>query len=288
MLRQFRHNKLMDFICMTVGSLLMAIGIQFFYDPIGLVTGGVSGIAIIVKELTGVIPLGVTTIVLNIPLFIFGWRLYGFKAIGKTIYCTVMLSIFLTVIPPFVLVSEDYFLSAVFGGIVSGVGIGCVFYANATTGGTDLLASLIRRRLPHYSVAQIMQLIDGLIVLIGAFVFGIEAALYAVIAVYLVSKVSDSLLEGMKFAKVVHIISDRHEEIARMILERFNRGVTGLAGKGLYSGSERTVLFCVVGKKEIIGIKEQIAEIDPKAFVIVSDAREVLGEGFLDHGSDSF
>jgi len=280
---KLQHNKWLDYACMAAGSLLMAVGIQFFYDPIGLVTGGVSGIAIILKELTGLFPLGITTIVLNIPLFYIGWRVFGWKYISKTVVCTTMLSVWLTILPTYALTPDDYFLSAVFGGVIFGIGIGLVFYANATTGGTDLLAAIIRKRVPHYSIAQIMQLIDGVIVIAGACVFGIEAAMYAVITVFLISKVSDSMLEGMKFAKMLYIISDKHEEIAAYIMHELDRGVTGLYGQGLYSGNDRKVLICVVSKKEIVSVKERIAQIDPNAFVILSDAREVLGEGFIHH-----
>ena len=165
----FTRSKALTFVSMTLGSALMAFGLRSFYDPIGLVTGGVSGIAIIVRKLTGTIPLGITNIILNIPLFIFGWRVFGLKHLWKTFYSTVMLSVWLTVLPTFNLASNDYFLSAVFGGVLTGVGIGLVFFAGATTGGTDLLASLIQIRIPSYSVAQIMQIIDGVIVILGAF-----------------------------------------------------------------------------------------------------------------------
>ncbi len=276
----FTRSKALIFVSMTLGSALMAFGLRSFYDPIGLVTGGVSGIAIIVRKLTGTIPLGITNIILNIPLFIFGWRVFGLKHLWKTFYSTVMLSVWLTVLPTFNLASNDYFLSAVFGGVLTGVGIGLVFFAGATTGGTDLLASLIQIRIPSYSVAQIMQIIDGVIVILGAFVFGIEAALYAIIAVYLVSKVSDSILEGMKFAKLIYIVSDKYVEISEYILNDLGRGVTSLNGNGIYSGEEKCVLLCVVSKREVIAVKNAITKIDKNAFVILCDAREVLGEGF--------
>ncbi len=286
MLGKWKHNKWIDFLCMTVGSLLMAVGIQFFYDPIGLVTGGVSGIAIIVKEWTGVIPLGVTTYALNIPLFLFAIKSNGWRYISKTFYCTTMLSFWLMVLPAFSAAPEDMFLSAIFGGVLSGAGTGMVFYASATTGGTDLMAALIQKKMPYYSIAQIMQFVDGAVVVIGAFVFGLEAAMYAVISIYLVGKISDGMLEGMKFAKMLYIISDKNDEIAHYILHDMERGVTGLYGQGMYSEQDKKVLICVVSRKEIVQIKEKIAQIDPNAFVILSDAREVLGEGFVEHSKE--
>ena len=163
-----------------------------------------------------------------------------------------------------------------------GVGIGLVFLGGGTTGGTDLLSALIQKYLKHYSIAQIMQFVDGTIVLIGAFVFGVERALYAIIAVFLVTKVSDGLIEGLKFSKSVYIITDKPDRIASMIMNDLDRGVTGISAKGMYSGQEKLMLYCVLGKKQLVYLKEKIDEIDPQAFVIVGDAREVHGEGFIE------
>ncbi len=279
----FLRRKQLKILSMTIGSAFMAVGIRSFYDPIGLVTGGISGIAIIIRELSGTIPLGVTNIILNIPLFVFGWRIFGLKRIYNTLYSTVMLSVWLMIIPQYVITTNDYFLSAVFGGILTGIGIGLVFSADATTGGTDLLAALIKQRMPMYSVAQIMQVIDGFVVLLGAFVFGIEAALYAIIAVYLVSKVSDGILEGMNFAKLLYIVSDRYEDISEYILNNLGRGVTALNGSGIYSGKEKSILLCAVSKKETVLVRNAVCDIDPNAFVILCDAREVLGNGFREN-----
>ena len=162
------------------------------------------------------------------------------------------------------------------------MGIGLVFLGGGTTGGTDMLAAIIQKYMRHYTIAQIMQFIDGSIVLVGMYVFGIRKGLYAIIAVYLVTKVSDGLIEGLKFSKAVHIITDKPEAIARMIIHDLDRGVTGISAKGMYSGQEKLMLYCVVGKKELVQLKEKIDEIDPKAFVIVGDAREVHGEGFIE------
>ena len=145
-----------------------------------------------------------------------------------------------------------------------------------------MMAALIQRKLKHYSIAQIMQVIDGIVVLVGMYVFGIQKALYAIIAVFLVTKVSDGMIEGLKFSKQAYIITDKPDEISRMIMEELDRGVTGIAGKGMYSGQDKMLLYCVVGRKEIVALKERVDSIDPNAFVIVSDAREVHGEGFIE------
>lgn len=179
--------------------------------------------------------------------------------------------------------TDDMLLSALFGGLISGVGTGLVFMANATTGGTDMLAALIQKVMPHYSVPQIMQVLDAAIVVAGAALFGIRPALYALIAIYAVARVSDGILEGLKFSKMVYIISDSSREISDVIMERLDRGVTGIQAEGMYSGDDKKMLCCVVSKKEISQIKEIVREIDLRAFVIVNDAREVLGEGFIEY-----
>ena len=177
---------------------------------------------------------------------------------------------------------DDLFLTALFGGLISGVGAGLVFVCQATTGGTDMLAALIQRKYRHYSIAQIMQVLDAVIVLVGAGIFGVTYALYALIAIFAVAKVSDGIIEGLKFSKVAFIISEKSEEISRAVMAELDRGVTGLHARGMYSGAEKNVLFCVVSKKEIVQLKELVVGHDSQAFVIVTDAREVLGEGFIE------
>ena len=253
----------------------------------GLVTGGFSGIAILVKYWTGEIidggvPLWLTNITLNIPLFFLGWRIKGFSFVKKALVGEISLSTWLAIQPVWNIAGDDLLLAAVYGGVILGIGIGMVFLGQGTTGGTDMMAALIQKYMSHYSIAQIMQFIDGLIVIVGMYVFGIQRALYAIIAVYLVTKVSDSLIEGLKFSKQTFIITEKPDEVARVIMEDLDRGATGICGKGMYSGQEKTIIFCVVNKKEIVKLKELVDDIDPNAFVIVSDAREVHGEGFIE------
>ena len=276
-----KKQQIRDYLAITVGTILIAFAIKNIFDPVSMVTGGVSGAAIILKELWQV-PLWLTNTVLNIPLFLAAFRMMGWQFIGRTLYSTAMLSAALYVLPEMGLVKEDMILSALFGGVLSGVGTGLVFLGGCTTGGTDMLAVLIRGRLRHYSSAQIMQVLDGGIVAAGALVFGIRPSLYAMIAIVCVSRVTDRLIEGMKFSKQVYIISDKYKEISDTIMTRMNRGVTGIAAKGMYSDETKNMLFCVVSRKEIVEIKEIVSEYDPRAFFIVSDAREVFGEGFIE------
>jgi uncharacterized membrane-anchored protein YitT (DUF2179 family) len=260
----------------------MGFAIKNMFDPISLVTGGVTGIAIILKSLAG-IPLWLTNTLCNIPLFFAAWKIKGWRFIKRTAVATGALSLSLYVIPEIPFLMEDLLLTSLFGGIISGLGTGLVFLFQATTGGTDMLAALLQRKMRHYSIAQIMQVLDAGVVLAGAAVFGVRYALYALIAIYGIAKVSDGLLEGLKFSKQAYIISDQYREIAKAVMTRMDRGVTAVDAVGMYSGQNKKLLFCVVSKKEIVILREIVAEFDKKAFVIVSDVREVFGEGFIEY-----
>ena len=277
-----------DYLFIFMGTGIMALAIQCIFEPIGLVTGGFSGIAIIIRKMTagiveGGVPLWLTNLALNVPVFIAALIIKGRKFLGRTVIGTVLLSFWLYVIPQVDLTQGDYMLSAVFGGVITGIGIGFVLLAKATTGGTDMVSALIQKYVRHYSVVQILQVIDGMVVLAGLYVFGLKPALYAIVAIFITSKVSDALMEGMKYSKAAFIITDCYKEIADAIMTQLDRGLTGLDATGLYSGDKKTVLYCVVSKKEIVELKDIVAKIDPKAFVIVTDAREVFGEGFLEN-----
>lgn len=287
MKKSVKRSTARDYLLITWGTALVAFAVASIYDPVGLVTGGFSGLSIIVKRLTepvipGGIPLGVTNLVLNIPFFLIAIRLKGLRYIVKTLFATLMLSAWLSVLPVIPLAQGDLLLSALYGGVFMGTGLGMVFVAQATTGGTDLIAAIIQHFWKHYSIADIMQVLDALIVIAGASIFGIQMALYAIIAIYLVSKVSDGLIEGLKFSKAAFIITEKPEELSAVLMKELDRGVTGISARGMYSGDKKNMLFCVVARKEIVRLKEVTLELDPGAFVIVTDAREVLGEGFVE------
>lgn len=259
----FNHkSSVRDYVLIVLGSFILGFAIKNIYDPVGLVTGGASGIAIILKNQIG-IPLWITNTVLNIPLFLCSIKLKGWRFIKRTLVATAALSLSLYVLPEAPFLMDDLFLTSLFGGLISGVGAGLVFVCQATTGGTDMLAALIQRKLKHYSIVQIMQILDAAIVLAGASIFGITYALYALIAIFAVAKVSDGIIEGLKFSKAAFIISEKSEEIADAIMQNLDRGVTGIDARGMYSGSRKNLLFCVVSKKEII----QLKEIDRKSVV---------------------
>lgn len=270
-----------DIFIITVGVILTVIASKNIYDTAGLVTGGVSGAAIIIKKLTGV-PLWITNTVINVPLFIGGILILGKRFIGRTIYAVALTSAAFAVLPDIVFIpQEDLFLNAVFGGVLMGVGSGLVFISSSTTGGTDLLAAILQKKIfRQYSLPKVTQVLDAIIVLCGVGTFGIVNSLYAVVSIFVFTKISDEIVEGMHYAKGAYIISDRAEEIANRIMRELERGVTGIKSVGLYTKSEKVMLYCVLSKREIVTLKDMVQTIDPFAFVIVSDVREVLGEGF--------
>ena len=283
-----KKNVVRSYIFIILGTGLLATAIQCMFDPIGLVTGGFTGLAIIVKDMTkgiipGGMPLWLTNILLNIPVFFFAYKVKGKAFIFRTAIGTFLLSAWLYVIPVIDLSQGDYFLASIYGGALAGLGIGLILLSKSTTGGTDMVATVIQHYVRHYSIVQILQILDGMIVLIGLYVFGLYAGLYSIIAIIVSTKVSDMVMEGFKFSKAAFIITDKHDIIAKRILSDLDRGVTGLYAKGMYSGKDKCMLYCVVSQKEIVGVKELVAEVDPNAFVIVSDAREVFGEGFLEY-----
>lgn len=281
-----KRNPVFLYFLIIAGTGILAFAIKCIFDPVGLVTGGFTGIAILLKSLTeffyeGGIPLWFANLALNVPFFVIALKLKGKRFIWRTAFATGLLSVWLYVIPDMDFAAGDYILAAIFGGVLSGIAMGTILWANATTGGTEMVALLLQGWLKHYSVAQIMQVLDGIVVLAGVYVFGLRPSMYAIMAIYISSKVTDTILEGMKFSKAAYIVTDYYEEIAKQIMGELERGVTGLAAHGMYSGAEKCVLYCVVSKKEIVRLKELVHQIDENAFVVVGDVREVLGEGFI-------
>lgn len=284
------NPKVRDILMVMAGTFLVSIAINMVYDPLGMVTGGVTGLAIIIKSLTaeanivsGGIPLWLTNIVINVPLFLAAIKIKGKRYIMRTAFAFLCLTVFLYLVPTKQLIQGDFIIASVVGGVLSGAGMGLIFLAMFTTGGTDLLCALIHEKKKYYSMPRLLAIVDGTVVLVGVFVFGLERAVYAIIAVYLSSKISDAIMEGMKFAKVAFIISDRYEEIATDIMKDLNRGVTCLDITGMYSNQKKKMLYCVVAKKEIVELTELVHRKDTNAFIIVSDAREVMGEGFIEY-----
>jgi Uncharacterized conserved protein len=278
-------SKVMDVIFMIVGTMFIATAITVFFSPNQVVVGGFSGIGIIVKNLTtsyvdGGVPLSVTNLVLNIPLFVIAYFVLGKSYLGKTVFATIFLSAALEMTSFLPVFKGDLALISIYGGIVDGIGLGFVLRAMASTGGVDLLATIIHNKMKHISISSIMFVINSLVIAFGLFVFGAEKAMYAVISIFVSSKCITVVLEGLSFSKMAFIISEQSEKIAREIMKQHNRGVTALNGRGMYTGKSKEVLLCVFKQKEITGIKEIVRNADPNAFIILTDIKEVMGEGF--------
>lgn len=273
------REELKHYICVVAGTLLMSVAVVVYFDTTGVVPGGVTGVAIILKELWGV-PMWLVNAIINIPLFIMGYKILERDIFVKTLFGTISLTTLLGIVKPLDILTGNLLVDIITGSVVMGTGLGLIFASYASSGGTDLAATLINRRIPYVSIPKIMALIDGLIVIAGAFVFGIEKGIYAIIAIYIVAKVSDSIMEGPNRAKLIYIISDRYDEVARYILEIAGRGVTYIESKGAYTGKSKNMIMCVVPDKEMVKIRQNLYKIDKNAFCFVGDIREAFGEGF--------
>lgn len=262
-----------------LGTAFMAVAVNLIYTPMSMVTGGVSGIGIVLHHFWG-IPVGLTNWLINVPLLILSGIQKGKKFIGKTIYAVFCFSLLLLIIPVVNVTQEDYWMAALLGGIISGAGLGLVFRCDTSTGGSDLAASLLASWNRRFTVSQYLMFLDTAIVLMGAAIFGVYHALYAIAAVFITSRVMDAVLSGIRFGKVVIVISDKSAHMAERIMKERNRGVTMVKGVGMYTKSEKNILFCVISKKEMVGVLDIIHNEDEKALVIVSDTKEIFGEGF--------
>jgi uncharacterized membrane-anchored protein YitT (DUF2179 family) len=274
-----RLKVLLAYLSITIGSLVTALGLVLFLVPHRIAAGGVSGLATIIFYKYH-FPVGVTMLVLNVPLFLVTTRLIGAHFGMRTLYGAVTLSIFIELLTPWVTApTQDPLLASVYGGILVGTGLGLVFRAQGTTGGTDLVAQLLN----HYfkiTMGQALLISDGVVIMLAGLTFNIELALYALISLFVNTRVIDVVQEGVGYAKAALVISDHSEQIVQTILAQLNRGATFLKGRGVYTGEDREVILCVVTRAEVGRLKALVSEIDPAAFVIVANIHEVLGEGF--------
>ena len=268
----------------TLGAVIYPLAFDWFVAPNQIAMGGVTGLAQIVNALVPVLPVGVLSILVNVPLFLAGWRLLGGRLLVSSLYAMAVSSLAIDVIawmhtfPPM-----DPILATLYGGAGMGVGLGLVFSQGATTGGTDIIGKLLKLKFPWLPIGKLVMIPDMVVVILAAVVFGtVNAALYGLIQMYLLSKVMDMILYGWDTSRVAYIITDRWEETVQGLLD-MNRGVTLLQGKGAYTGAEKQVLLVAFRQREIVPIKRMLREIDPKAFFIVCDAHEILGEGFGDY-----
>ena len=284
-------KRVISIFKIVAGGILLAMAVNLVFEPSGMVTGGVSGIGIIVKHITedlplvgrfsSGIPVWLTCFILNVLLFVAGYFVMGGKFIKGSLLGTGAFNLALFVIPVQNLQVQDDFLAAVFGGVLNGLSIGLVVSANASTGGSDMFGNMLHKLKPVIRPAYAVMLTDSVIVAMGALVFGISKALYAVTAIFISARVMDMILEGPKGGKLVYIISDEWEKIADEVMKSMERGVSGLEIKGMYTKKDRNMLICVVFGRELPVLKSKINQIDEDAFVIICNAGEVKGEGFI-------
>lgn len=271
----------LSYLGIAFGSFLSAFGLNYFIVANGLAEGGFTGLALVIHYLTN-LSIGSILIVLNTPLFVISWIMWGKKFVFKSLIGVAAISIAIDLTSAFSFKTHDLLLAALYGGVLSGVGIGIVLRSGATTGGVDIIARLIYEKL-GISMGKVYFCFDFTIISLVAILFGLEKALYTLVALYVFSVVIDRLVEGGNEAREVTIISKADQVIVKAIINELERGATIFKASGAYTGKERNVLFVVISKHELLRLKRIVREIDPKAFIIVNSVYEVLGEGFSRH-----
>ncbi len=282
--KRVEKDKIKEFILESletiVGALIMAMAVSFFLLPNELSSGGFSGIATIMYYIFK-IPMGTTILFLNIPLFLFATFKIGKSFFIKSMIGTISLSLFIDWLNQFQPLTHDKILACVYGGFLTGIGTALILKAHASTGGSDLASIIVKEFKPNFRTGNLITIIDSIIVLLNVvFLKNIEIGLYSAIAIYLMGKVIDILFEGIYFTKLLFIVSNESEKIAKLIERKVKRGVTGIYGKGMYTNSEKLVLMCAIGRNDLSEIKAIIKKVDPQAFLIITNSREVLGFGF--------
>ena len=266
----------------TVGSAVYALGFDWCYAPNAIGFGGITGLAQIINAALPWAPIGVIVIVLNLPLFILGWRLLGGHLLFSSLYAMFISSVFVDLFAALVPFQPmDPMLAAIFGGILVGISLGVVLLQGATTGGTDLLARLLKLRFAWLPMGKLLMAVDLAVIVAVALAFrNLSSALYGLVSLYIFTAVMDMVLYGLDRAKVAYIISSKPDEVSKAIFQELDRGVTFLHGEGGWSGESKKVLLCAFKQKQIVPLRRMVKEIDPEAFLIVCEAHEVLGDGF--------
>ena len=275
----FRQTK--NLFLVVTGCISFALGFDLFLQPNHVNVGGISGIGQLLTHLTGLGSVALWSLLINIPLFLISIRGVGRKFFFGSLLGMLMTNLFLqlfTAIPPPV---TDPLLACLYGGLLTGFGVGLVFIAGASTGGVDIIARLLRPAFPNLPIGRIMLTIDLAVVALTGVVFGdVNKALYSALTLYICDKVLDSVVYGLDYSTVAMIVSEDHDAISRAICDRLDRGVTLLRGQGYYSGKEKLVILSVIKRRQAAELKQLVTDIDPTAFIIFQEAHQVLGEGF--------
>jgi uncharacterized membrane-anchored protein YitT (DUF2179 family) len=273
--------EVVDWGRILAGLILGAFAYRLFLVPNEVAPGGFTGIGQILNALFGW-NVGTVALALNVPLFALSLRSMGLRFGVRSLFASAALSMLIDYLP-FGPLTDDRLLAAVFGGVLGGAGFGLIMLGDATTGGSDMLGMLIHKRLKVVKVSAAVFMVDALVIVAAGVVFDVKGALLALISTYIMARVLDRVLEGPNMAKAYFIISGRAEEIADAVMKTMDRGVTSLAGRGMYTGEARSVLLCVINRRETLRLRTLVSGIDPEAFMIATDVREALGEGFQAH-----
>ena len=275
-------KNVIAYLWITLASAIYAVGFNWCYEPNQIGFGGITGVGQIINHFIPDIPIGTAVILLNIPLFLLGWRLLGGHLLVSSLYAMLVSSVFVDLLHMFYTFQPmEPFLACVFGGVIIGLSLGIIFLQGATTGGTDLIARLLKLKLAWLPMGKLLMLVDLLVIAAVALVFrSIYSALYGVVTLYLSSFVMDQVLYGIDNAKVAYIISPEYKKINDAVIRDMERGVTILNGTGGWTGEDKRVLLVAFKQRQIVALKRTVKEIDPEAFLIVCPAHEVLGNGF--------
>lgn len=280
------NNKILDGVCLIIGAFLIAIAVNVFLSPNKISTGGASGIGIIIYHMFN-IPISISVLIINIPLFIIALKNLGFKFCLRSIIGTILLTIFLeitTVLVGYINIGNDLVIGSVFGGLIMGCGLSLVFKADASTGGSDLLAQIIYNKRPVQSIGQILLVIDSVIIISNAIVFNsVITAFYSVLALYISKQTTDIIFEGVNYTKAVNVISKKGNEIAKEIIQKTGRGVTISECTGVYTNESYIHVISVVTVPQLPKVKKIVNMIDKNAFIYISNTNEVLGIGFKEN-----
>lgn len=273
-------QQIKEYLFMTAGAFITALGLTMFLIPNSIAAGGASGLGTVLHYALSV-PVSAVVLGVNVILFILGYKYLTVNTLVKTLYAATALSVAIEVLSFVRPVTDNLLLSSIYGGLCFGAGTGITITNGGSTGGSDMAAVILHRVFRRFSVARIILFIDlGVIVLSGIVFSDIEVMLYAAVALYVCSITADAIIEGVNFAKLVFVVSDSNEQIAKAIMQNLDRGITALYGKGMYSGKKYTVLMCAVRRNQFATLRRIVKNIDKDAFIILSDAREVIGKGF--------
>ena len=275
-------NLFLDVLIIALGSAIYALGFDLFFSPNGLNAGGVTGLAMVFKKLTGLGSIGVLAIIMNVPLFLLGLKRLGGKFFFGSLLGMMVSNLAIDALPMVLPPAQvEPLLAALYGGVLSGLGLGLVFIRGASTGGSDIAVRLLQLRHRSFSMGKVMLMFDLVTVILTGLAYrDLNNALYSAVALYVNSIVLDAVIYGLDYSKVALIISDKYAEIVQAIDEKLDRGATLLHGQGAYTGQEKQVVLVAIKQKQLAELKEAVSEIDRDAFVIVQNAHQVQGEGF--------